>query len=236
MARPRPLAAVVRDLYPELRDVDAAIAAGEVRVDGAVVTNPRSGVRAGSSVVARPAQQLRGLLKLRAALAAWPVRVAAATALDAGAAAGGFTQALLEAGARRVYAVDAGFGQLLGALRQDPRVVNLERTNLAALDGERVPEPIELVTLDLSYLPLADGVRQLERVELAPGAELVALVKPMFELRRPSAPIDDASLDEAVSRARDGVAAAGWRIVDSMPSPVTGARGAREGFVYARRA
>ncbi len=78
---------------------------------------------------------LRGEAKLRAALAAFDVRVTGRVCLDVGAAAGGFTRVLLEAGASRVYAVDAGFGQLLGSLRQDPRVVNLEATNVAALDG-----------------------------------------------------------------------------------------------------
>ena len=116
--------------------------------------------------------------------------------LDLGAAAGGFTRVLLESGAARVYAVDAGFGQLLGSLRQDPRVVNLEATNVAALDTHLIPEPIEVVTIDVSYLALAAAVAQLDRITIVPGADLIGLVKPMFELRlarprwirRPSTP------------------------------------------------
>src|SRR5579885_3286776 len=119
-------------------------------------------------------RELRGTIKLRAALAAFAVEVAGRVALDVGASTGGFTVALLEAGAARVYAVDAGFGQLLGRLRQDARVVNLERTNLAALE---LPEPIDLVTVDLSYLSIALAAPQLPR-----APELIALVKPMFEL------------------------------------------------------
>jgi 23S rRNA (cytidine1920-2'-O)/16S rRNA (cytidine1409-2'-O)-methyltransferase len=106
----------------------------------------------------RTPQPLAGEAKLRAALAAFAPAVQGRIALDVGAAAGGFTRVLLEAGARRVYAVDAGFGQLLGSLRQDPRVVNLERTNLGVLDAALVPDPIELVTIDVSYISLASAV------------------------------------------------------------------------------
>jgi len=102
---------------------------------------------------------LRGEAKLRAALSGFGVGVTGRVCLDLGAAAGGFTRVLLEAGAARVYAVDAGFGQLLGSLRQDPRVVNLEATNVAALDTALVPDAIELVTIDVSYLALAAAVR-----------------------------------------------------------------------------
>jgi 23S rRNA (cytidine1920-2'-O)/16S rRNA (cytidine1409-2'-O)-methyltransferase len=100
---------------------------------------------------------LRGEAKLRAALAAFGVRPAGRVALDLGAAAGGFTRVLLDAGAARVYAVDAGFGQLLGSLRQEPRVVVLERVNLGNLDCRRIPDAIELITIDLSYLSLSEA-------------------------------------------------------------------------------
>ena len=136
---------------------------------------------------------LRGAAKLEAAITDFDVRVEGRIALDCGAAAGGFTSVLLAHGAERVYAVDAGFGQLRGELRQNPRVVNLERTNLGELTTDLVPDVLGLVTLDLSYLSIAPGDPRLDRVRLAPDAELVALVKPMFELalgapsRRPRA-------------------------------------------------
>lgn len=155
-------------------------------------------------------------------------------ALDAGAAAGGFVKVLLERGARRVYAVDAGHGQLLGSLRQDLRVVNLEGVNLGALDGRRVPEPVQLVTLDLSYLSLSAAVPQLSRIELAAHAELVGLVKPMFELGLPQPPTSEDEVARALELAVVGVERAGWRVVATMRSPVTGARGARECLLYAR--
>ena len=121
-------------MYPELGDPQAFIEAEGVLVDGQIVTNPASLVRAGASIALRRTPELRGEAKLRAALAAFGVSASNRVALDLGAAAGGFTRVLLGAGASRVYAVDAGFGQLVGSLRQDARVVNLERTNLGDLD------------------------------------------------------------------------------------------------------
>ncbi len=126
-------------------------------VDGRLVDNPRSLVREGARIALRVEAPLRGETKLRAALQAFGVNVTGRIALDLGAAAGGFTRVLIEAGAARVYAVDAGFGQLLGSLRQDPRVVVLERVNLGELDPSQVPEAIELFTIDLSYLSLSEA-------------------------------------------------------------------------------
>jgi len=204
-------------------------------VDGRVILNPNSHVRQDASIAVQQPVVLRGEAKLRVALQAFGVAVAGLTALDAGAAAGGFVRVLLEMGAARVYAVDVGHGQLLGSLRQDPRVVNLEATNLAQLDTIIVPDPIELITLDLSYLSLASGVRYLSRVQLAHDARLLALVKPMFELGLAQPPADDARLEEARRSAELGISKAGWRATGSIRSPVKGARGATEFWVHARR-
>ncbi|MBO0684385.1 MAG: TlyA family rRNA (cytidine-2'-O)-methyltransferase [Candidatus Dormibacteraeota bacterium] len=178
---------------------------------------------------------LRGEAKLDAALHEFQVPIQGRVALDAGAAAGGFTTVLLRRGASRVYAVEAGFGQLLGSLRQDPRVVNLERTNLGDLDRRRVTDRVEVVSLDLSYLSLADAVPQLTTLDIAGGADLIALVKPMFELHLPRPPADEARLQDALGRAIAGMEAAGWRVAGSMPSPVTGQGGAHEFLVHGRR-
>lgn len=191
-------------------------------------------VERGASIVVRETAELRGSVKLRAALDGFGVTVAGRIALDVGAATGGFTSILLERGAARVYAVDAGHGQLLGSLAQDPRVVNLEATNVGELSAELVPEPIGIVTIDVSYLSLASAVGQLGAVVLAPGADLIGLVKPMFELRRDRAPSDRASLDRALAAAVTGIVAAGWAVLDTMDSPVTGAKGAPELLVWAR--
>lgn len=204
-------------------------------VDGRVILNPNSQVRRDASIAVQQPVVLRGEAKLRVALQAFGVGVAGLTALDAGAAAGGFVRVLLEMGAARVYAVDVGHGQLLGSLRQDPRVVNLEATNLAQLDTIIVPDPIELVTLDLSYLSLASGVPYLSRLRLAPDATLLALVKPMFELGLAQPPADDARLEEARRLAERGIGEAGWRVAGSIRSSVKGARGATEFWVHASR-
>ena len=225
----------LRQVRPDLTDPVVAIVSGQVLVDGRIVTNPRSLVRIDAAIVVRSSVPLRGEAKLRAALTAFDVGVAGRVALDLGAAAGGFTRVLLASGARRVYAVDAGHGQLLGSLRQDPRVVNLEATNLAALGRALVPDTVGVVTMDLSYVAIATAIGQLGGVALDADADLVALVKPMFELRLPQAPDDQASLERALVRAIDGVEAAGWRVVAHVPSPVRGSRGAAELLLHARR-
>lgn len=184
----------------------------------------------------RSKRDLRGSAKLRPALDAFGADPDGRVCLDVGASTGGFTTVLLERGAARVYAVDAGHGQLLGSLRQDPRVVNLETTNVGELTTRQVPEAIGLVTVDVSYLPLREAVAQLGRVELAPDCELVGLVKPMFELALATAPTDEASLAEATARAVAGIELAGWTVVATAASCEPGAGGSLEGFVHARRA
>jgi len=230
-----PLVQELARVRPDVTNPAEAVAAGEVLVDGRIVTNPASLVWSGASIVVRPARPLRGEAKLRAALAAFDVRVSGRVAVDVGAAAGGFTRALLEAGAARVYAVDAGHGQLVGSLRADPRVVDLEGVNLAELDTTRIPEAVELVTLDLSYLSLADAVPQLTRLSIAADAELVALVKPAFELGLAALPERPELLARAVERPRAGIERSGWRVAAELESPVRGARGAVEFLLHARR-
>lgn len=231
-----PLTALVRATSPAVPDPAAAIAAGLVRVDGLPVTNPRTLVRRTATVtVGSTDRPLRGAVKLRAGLAAFGCAVEGRVALDAGASTGGFTSVLLAAGARRVYAVDAGFGQLLGSLRSDPRVVNLERTNLGALSLDLVPDTVQLLTVDLSYLALADAAPQLEAVRLAPDAEAVAVVKPMFELRLPAPPATASERAKAVELAAAAFEDHGWHAAGAVESPVTGRRGAIEHLLHLRR-
>lgn len=233
----RPLEAEVARRWPELADAAAElIEGGSVYVGGLPRTNPRSVVPEDASIrIETEVRRFRGYEKLAAAFDILGVDPTEAVVLDAGAAAGGFTQLLLDHGARRVYAVEVGYGQLLGSLRQDSRVVNLERTNIGALSRELVPDRIEGVTLDLGYLPLATGVPQLNVLDFSSDAWLVALVKPASELGLAELPPDDAAVDDAVERASAGISVAGWRILRTIRSPVRGARGAVEAFVHARR-
>jgi 23S rRNA (cytidine1920-2'-O)/16S rRNA (cytidine1409-2'-O)-methyltransferase len=234
--RLRRLVDLVGEAYPHLEDPGSLIAAGRVLVDGRVVDNAASLVRVGSAITIAAPAPLRGEAKLAAALEHFDVKVAGRVALDLGAAAGGFTRVLLRAGAARVYAVDVGYGQLLGSLRQDPRVVNLERTNVSVLDSHLVRDEIDVITVDLSYLGLARGVAQLSsRIEIARDADLLGLVKPQFELGRARPPTSVAELVSAVEAAVVGVEEAGWTVRKTVRSPVRGSRGVTEFLLHAVR-
>lgn len=222
-------------VHPSITDPDEAIARGAVLVDGRIISNPASLVREGAAITLWIDEPLRGEAKLRAALASFEIDVRDWIALDVGAAAGGFTRVLLDAGARRVYAVDAGHGQLLGSLRQDARVINLEATNLSELNTELIPDTIDLVSLDLSYLALSNAVPQLEAVQLAERAHAIALVKPQFELGLSEPPYDRAQLLNAVDKARGAFLMTGWHVAQWIESPVRGRRGSIEFLLHARR-
>jgi 23S rRNA (cytidine1920-2'-O)/16S rRNA (cytidine1409-2'-O)-methyltransferase len=222
-------------VHPELPEARERILAGDVRVDGVVRTNPASLVRVGASIVVGARDVLRGEAKLKAALSAFAVPVSGRVALDVGAAAGGFTRVLLAAGARRVYGLDAGHGQLLGSLRADPRVVNLESTNLGVVNRTLVPDVVEIVTLDLSYLSLQQAVPQLEQVAVDHRADAIALVKPQFELGLAALPTTAEELSGAVQRAREAFERGRWTVLAVIESPVRGAGGAIEFLLHARR-
>jgi 23S rRNA (cytidine1920-2'-O)/16S rRNA (cytidine1409-2'-O)-methyltransferase len=224
----------VRAVRPDIPDPSTALHERRLIVDGVIVTRATALVRADASVVIRDKKLLAGQRKLNAALSAFRLGVSGATCLDLGAAAGGFTRSLLEHGARRVYALDVGFGQLRGALRADPRVIVLERTNLADA-GPHIPatERIDVLTADLSFISLSDALPQVRELPFDRGANLVALVKPQFELGLAGLPSDDARPERAFAVACDGAARAGWTPLAGMRSPVLGARGAREFFLLA---
>jgi 23S rRNA (cytidine1920-2'-O)/16S rRNA (cytidine1409-2'-O)-methyltransferase len=239
MGRTRPrlraLATELAHRHPCLEDPGALIATGQILVNGFPRTNPASLVSSSDAIIVRPPRRLRGAAKLAHALATFEVAVEGRVAVDVGAAAGGFTQVLLDAGAARVYAVDAGPGQLRGSLRQDPRVVNLERTNIGELGSALIPDQVELVTIDLSYLSIAAAVPQLAPLRIACAADLITLVKPAYELGRGALPDDERLIAAAVRLAADGLATAGWRVIEHEASPVRGARGAIEWLIHARR-
>jgi 23S rRNA (cytidine1920-2'-O)/16S rRNA (cytidine1409-2'-O)-methyltransferase len=169
-----------RELAESRNKAQRLIRAGEVRVDGQLVDKPSTRVPddAEITLAAKPPFVSRGGEKLEAALARFGVDVANAVAADVGASTGGFTDCLLQRGARRVYAIDTGYGQLHWDLRNDPRLVVMERTNARYL--ENLPEPVDLVTVDVSFISLA---LILPRAVgwLSPNGNVVALIKPQFE-------------------------------------------------------
>ena len=233
---------VSRGLVASRADAQARILAGQVELGGAAtrILKPGQQVSADApvSLVAGPRWASRGGDKLEAALAAFAVDAAGHACLDAGASTGGFTDVLLAAGARIVYAVDVGRGQLLDRLARDPRVVGMERTNLRTLDA--LPEPIDLATLDLSFISLALVWPAVARL-LAPDGRAIALVKPQFEAGRADVPRGGVVRDPSVWRSvllrleSDG-GAAGLRPTALVRSPITGGEGNVEFLALLERA
>ncbi len=180
----------------------------------------------------------RGGVKLAHALAHFGLSPAGRVCIDIGASTGGFTDVLLRHGAARVYAVDVGHGQLAWSLRNDPRVVALERTNARYLEPAQVPEPVGALVCDASFI----GLRTILPAPLAlcaPGAWAVALIKPQFEAG-PGAVgkggvVRDAAVHGAVCAAIEGWWAAlpGWRVLGIEPSPILGPEGNREFLIAA---
>jgi 23S rRNA (cytidine1920-2'-O)/16S rRNA (cytidine1409-2'-O)-methyltransferase len=165
--------------------------------------------------------------------------VTGAVALDVGSSTGGFTDVLLSRGAAKVYAVDVGTNQLAWKLRQDPRVVVLEQTNARYLTSEQVPEPVDVVVCDASFISLAKVLEA--PLKLArPGAKLVALVKPQFEAGRDEVGkggvVRDPVVHERVCRdAADWVRSRGWEVIGLTESPITGPEGNVEFLVGAQK-
>ncbi len=227
------LLALLQRRFPDLDDPARLIKEGAVLINGVPATSPRTRVPAEAAIRIHHPRPLRGTIKLAHALACFGIDASGAVALDLGAAAGGFTQALLDAGARRVYAVDAGAGQLRGWLRADPRVTNLERTNLAQLGPRLITQCVDLITMDLSYLAIAQAIGQVDRRLVAPSARLVALVKPTFELHAATLADQPHQVAAAVAAAARALEDHGWRVLGQQPSPIRGAKGAVEVLVHA---
>jgi 23S rRNA (cytidine1920-2'-O)/16S rRNA (cytidine1409-2'-O)-methyltransferase len=192
---------VDRGLAPSRSAAQALLLAGEVELAGAGSRNLKPGqlvaAEAVVTVVERPRWASRAGEKLIAALDAFGVDPAGCACLDSGASTGGFTDVLLARGARIVYAVDVGRGQLVDRLRRDPRVVSMERTNLRELTS--LSEPIDLATLDLSFISLGLVLPAVRRL-LRPDGRVVALVKPQFEAGRMAVPRGGVIRDPAVHR------------------------------------
>jgi len=212
------------------------IMAGQVAVDGQVVDKPGTRVSptAAIHVETKPAYVSRGGLKLEAALASFAIDVQGLVAADIGASTGGFTDCLLQHGAARVYAIDVGYGQLAWELRQDPRVVVMERVNARYL--HELPERIDLITIDVSFISLKLVLPAVMPL-LKPGGQIVALVKPQFEAGREHVGKGGVVREPAVHRAvlHDLLAWAagnGLQTRALIPSPLRGPAGNIEFLVH----
>jgi 23S rRNA (cytidine1920-2'-O)/16S rRNA (cytidine1409-2'-O)-methyltransferase len=212
----------------------ALIMAGKVRVAGETVRRPDRSVSedATISVEDGPSYASRGALKLGPALITFGVDPAGLVCADIGASTGGFTDVLLRRGAVKVYAVDVGRGLLHWRLRQDPRVVVIERVNAREL--EAFPEPVSLVVVDVSFIGLEKVLPALQLA--APGARIIALFKPQFQVGRAEVGKggivrDQEAIDAALVRLREWCAGNGFVVQAEAPSELAGADGNREIFV-----
>jgi 23S rRNA (cytidine1920-2'-O)/16S rRNA (cytidine1409-2'-O)-methyltransferase len=220
----------------------ALILAGQVLVDG------RKTVKAGSLVPRNSEIRItgdhmpyvsRGGLKLEAAIREFSVTVQGKVCIDVGASTGGFTDCLLQHGALKVYAVDVGYGQLAWKVRQDPRVVVIERTNIREMDPSLAPEKADLAVIDVSFISLEKVVPAVVPL-LAGGAAVIALIKPQFEVGKGQVGKggivrDDAARNAARDRIAAFIASQGFGIRGIMRSPITGQDGNIEFLLCADR-
>ena len=228
---------VERGLAPSRERAQALILEGAVRIDG------ERHSKAGEAVAVDAPLELvgnelpfvsRGGIKLRKAVETFPIEVSGKVCLDVGASTGGFTDCLLQASAERVYAVDVGHGQLDWKLRQDARVINLERTNIRSL--RELPEEPQLATIDTSFISLAKVLPAVTRLLRKPEAEIVALVKPQFEAGPKAAPKgvvrDPAVHQRVLSEVLDQARELNLKARGLVASPILGPAGNREFLLW----
>lgn len=229
------LALVSRGLAESREQASRLILSGAVRVNGALADKQAKLVSPDATIEVKPRALpfvSRGGEKLEAALGAFGIEVRGLVAMDVGASTGGFTDCLLQRGTSCVYAVDVGFGQLDWRLRQDPRVVVLERQNIRYLDQAAVPHPIDLAVIDVSFISLTIVLPCVTRF-LAKDASVVALVKPQFEVGRREVGRGGVVRDENLRRAAATKVLAraeklGFTQLGVLDSPIVGQKGNRE--------
>jgi 23S rRNA (cytidine1920-2'-O)/16S rRNA (cytidine1409-2'-O)-methyltransferase len=237
---------VDRNLAASRERARALVMSGAVSVDGRRETKPGTLVDPAAArielQVADHPYVSRGALKLASGLDAFGIDPAGAVAMDIGASTGGFTDVLLRRGAARVYAIDVGYGQLAWSLRQDPRVVVIERANIRELDPARVPEPCDLAVVDVSFISLTLVLpRIVELLRPPAGKPIVALVKPQFEVGRHlvgkgGVVRDPEARRGAVEKVRAWAASNGLVPGEDVESPITGPAGNVEYLLLLRTA
>jgi 23S rRNA (cytidine1920-2'-O)/16S rRNA (cytidine1409-2'-O)-methyltransferase len=231
---------VERGYFESRARARAAIEAGLVKADGATVSKPSLALRADAVLEASPPHPYvsRGGVKLAAALDAFGFDPAGRACLDIGASTGGFSHALLGRGARSVVAVDVGHGQLHPKLAGEPRLVSLEGQDIRTLEAARLGEPPSLITIDVSFISLTHVLPAATRLA-APKALLVALIKPQFEAApgqvKKGIVRDPAVREKARARIIEALGMLGWRVHDTIVSPLRGGNGNLEFLIGARR-
>jgi len=232
---------IERNLAENTQKARAMILAGEIQVNGVRADKAGMLVAMNSALDVSSRQQKyasRGGLKLEGALKDFSIDPTGKICLDVGVSTGGFTDCLLQHGAARVHAVDVNMNQLAWKLRQDPRVVRIIR-NARELTSADISEPVDLAVIDLSFISVGKVLNAVASVA-KPGATLLILVKPQFELPRADVAeggivLDDALHQKAVAKVRQAAELAGLDCLDIRPSRLTGAEGNQEFFLHARK-
>jgi 23S rRNA (cytidine1920-2'-O)/16S rRNA (cytidine1409-2'-O)-methyltransferase len=234
-------ALVTRGLFPSREQAQRAIMAGEVKVGTRVAAKASEMVASDSSLeVAAKAKFVgRGGLKLEGALDFFQIDPAGKCALDIGASTGGFTDCLLQRGARKVFAVDVGHDQLAWKIRNDPRVAVLEKLNARNLSRTEIPEPIDLCVIDVSFISLTLILPNAFEL-ITPDGVILALIKPQFELERADISrgglvLDAALHEKARKKITDFVEAAGHEVVGITAAVIAGTEGNQEFFACLRK-
>jgi 23S rRNA (cytidine1920-2'-O)/16S rRNA (cytidine1409-2'-O)-methyltransferase len=232
---------VGRGLFASREQARRAIMAGEVKIETRVAAKPAELVHERAPVTVQPTQKYvgRGALKLQGALDYFNIDVHGKTALDIGASTGGFTDCMLQRGAEKVYAVDVGHGQLDWKLRNDPRVVVLEKVNARFLSHEHIPELINLCVIDVSFISLTLILPRAFEL-LASTGVILALIKPQFELQRSDVGKGGIVRDQRLhQKAQDKIVAfvteLGHVVTGIVPSAITGTDGNQEFFACIRK-
>ncbi len=230
---------VDRSLTTSRQRAQALIMAGKVLVNQVPVTKPGTRIRIDDHISLKGTDipfVSRGGIKMAHALAMFAIDPKKRICMDVGASTGGFTDCLLQAGAAKVIAVDVGYGQLAWKLRQNPRVIVLERTNIRHLAVEKIPYPIELAVIDVSFISLRIVLPAVRRF-LSGDAHIMALIKPQFEVGKglvgKGGIVRDPRLHtEVVQSLKQFCDTSGIQVLGLSPSPITGPKGNKEFLIH----
>jgi len=232
---------VEKGLIESREKAKALILAGNVLVNGTRTNKAGTLVKSDASleVLQKIPYASRGGLKLEAALRNFNIEVRDKTAMDVGASTGGFTDCLLQRGIKKVYAVDVGYGQLAWKLRNNPRVILLEKTNIRYLKKDVVPTKIDIATIDVSFISLLKVIPKVMEF-LASAGEIVALIKPQFEVTKREVGKggvvkDEAKRLEVLEKITKEVKNMGLIVKGVIKSPLLGPKGNTEYFIYLKQ-
>ena len=232
---------VSKGLFPSREQARRAVMAGDVKIGTRIALKPSELLEEEASVSVKPTPKYvgRGALKLESALDHFKIDVRGKTALDIGASTGGFTDCLLQRGAAQIYAVDVGHGQLDWKLRNDPRVIVLEKINARSLSRTHVPEPVDLCVIDVSFISLTLILPNAFNL-ITPDAVILALIKPQFELQRTDVGRGGIVREPDLHRKAQEkivafVADSGHVVTEIFPSAIKGAEGNQEFFACIRK-